>query len=170
MKRIFTIIFSALFISGISQAQSSGSTTSFLKTIFNNYEKQKEVVSMTLRDGSVYTGEIKRKRPHGNGTVQYANGDVYSGTFLDGSRHGSGVYEYKNGDRYKGDYKEDKRQGSGIYEYADGRKYDGSWVDDHIQGYGRLDYPNGDYYVGAWVLGKPTQTSFSTSAPPLSLP
>ena len=108
MKRFFTIIFSLLFISGVSQAQSNrpDSTASFFKTIFNFPVKQKDTVSIVLRDGSVYTGQVKRKRPHGSGCVVYVNGDKYTGTFLNGVCHGTGIYENKNGDRFEGDYKE----------------------------------------------------------------
>ena len=91
MKHIFTIIFSLLLICSASQAQDSrDGSKPFLKSVFNSSGKKKESVNVTLRDGSVYTGELRRKRPHGNGSVQYANGDKYCGTFLDGYRHGSG--------------------------------------------------------------------------------
>ena len=93
MKHIFTIILSLLFVCSVSQAQDSrDGSTPFVKTIFKSSGKKNEAVAITLRDGSLYTGELRRKRPHGNGTVQYANGDKYRGTFFDGCRHGSGIY------------------------------------------------------------------------------
>lgn len=40
-----------------------------------------EVGSCTLKDGGIYTGELKSGKPSGKGRVQYENGDTYEGSF-----------------------------------------------------------------------------------------
>ena len=78
MKRFFTIIFLASFSTCVMYAQAdsgSGAETNS-NSILNIFKgKKKEPVTITLRDGSVYTGEVRRKRPHGTGCVIYVNGD-----------------------------------------------------------------------------------------------
>ena len=127
MKRLFAIIFLLSFVSGTLPAQDVSGNTSKLSNIlsFLSGDRKKSAVTTTLRDGSVYVGEVKRKRPHGNGSVLYTNGDKYNGGFVNGMREGTGVYEYKNGDRYEGGYNEDEKHGTGVFVFADGRKYDG---------------------------------------------
>jgi len=41
-----------------------------------------------LPDGSKYTGELLRGKPHGKGTIAYRNGDFFKGNFINGKRHG----------------------------------------------------------------------------------
>ena len=43
-----------------------------------------EVGSCTLKDGGIYTGELKGGKPNGKGRVQYENGDTYEGAFEKG--------------------------------------------------------------------------------------
>ena len=57
----------------------------------------------TLKDGSVYKGDMMLMRPHGKGKCTYPDGTVYQGKFEYGKRHGKGTMIYINGDRYEGD-------------------------------------------------------------------
>ena len=90
--------------------------------------KKAKVQSLTLKDGTVYVGEMKGKRPHGNGKAIYKNGDVYEGGFVKGRRSGKGEYRYKNGECYTGEFKDGYQHGEGTFTFADGRKYIGKWV------------------------------------------
>ena len=47
--------------------------------------------------GNKYVGEWKNGRPHGQGTLTYANGDKYVGEYKDGDKHGQGTLTYANG-------------------------------------------------------------------------
>ena len=44
-------------------------------------KKDNIVRSIRLKDGSTYIGELKGKRPHGEGKITFPNGDTYEGEF-----------------------------------------------------------------------------------------
>ena len=120
MKNILcTIILLSLF-SASMQAGSADSTAKEKPKFFNalfkkNVEddsKKKQIITTTLADGSIYTGTLKKRRPHGNGRILYKNGNKYTGEFSKGQCHGKGVFEAKNGEKYEGSYYEGKRHGS----------------------------------------------------------
>ncbi|MBS4006921.1 MAG: hypothetical protein KGZ45_00605 [Clostridium sp.] len=50
--------------------------------------------TITLPDGSRYTGELRNGLPHGFGTNVAANGESYSGAWENGLRHGIGVLTF----------------------------------------------------------------------------
>ena len=77
----------------------------------------------TLKDGSLYKGDVMLMRPHGRGKQTYADGSVYLGQFEHGHRHGKGTMTYANGDRYEGAWQKGARQGRGTYYYSDGRRF-----------------------------------------------
>ena len=54
-----------------------------------------------------YTGERNSDgKPHGQGSVTYADGETYSGQFKDGERNGQGTYTYADGTVvYTGEWK-----------------------------------------------------------------
>ena len=101
-------------------------------------DSNKNTQALTLKDGTVYVGEMKGKRPHGKGKAIYKNGDVYEGGFVKGRREGNGEYRFKNGERYEGSFKENCLHGQGVLYYSDGKKYNGAWENDHRHGYGRM--------------------------------
>ena len=150
MKRIITILllifsfssgiaaqsFSQAIKSGLSPLTAKSDSASSKKT---SDTKKKEIVALTLKDGTVYTGHLKGKRPHGYGKAIYKNGDTYEGEFVKGKRHGKGVYRFKDGEWYSGDFYNDRQHGKGEYHFSDGRKYPGDWENDFQHGYGRMD-------------------------------
>ena len=69
----------------------------------------------TLKDGSVYKGDMMLMRPHGKGKCTYTDGTVYQGQFEHGRRHGQGTMTYLNGEKYEGAWLKDVRTGHGIY-------------------------------------------------------
>ena len=46
---------------------------------------------LVLNDGSVYTGQMKLRKPSGTGRTDYVNGDVYEGAYEKGLRKGVGI-------------------------------------------------------------------------------
>ena len=96
--------------------------------------RKTEIKSVTLKDGTLYTGEMKGKRPHGAGKATYRNGDTYEGGFLKGVRHGQGVYRFKDGETYEGEFLDGKQHGKGVFHFSDGRVYDGNWEEDYQHG------------------------------------
>ena len=108
----------------------------------------------------VYEGQLDEDgRPHGMGTVLYAEGDPgerarYQGEFEHGKRHGRGSLLWRNGSRYDGGFAEDKLAGQGALIWAIGLVYRGEWRDNHAHGNGELRFPNGRYYIGQWAGGQ----------------
>ena len=78
-----------------------------------------QVFELELPPGATYRGQIGSNRPHGAGTLRYADGSSYTGEFIDGCREGQGRwqdapdYEGNVWLRYEGEWKADKRHGHG---------------------------------------------------------
>ena len=77
--------------------------------------------NITGRRPPAYTGERNSDgKPHGQGTVTWADGTTYTGEFKDGNFNGQGTMRYTDGDTHTGEWKDDKENGQGTYTYADG--------------------------------------------------
>ena len=48
--------------------------------------------TLTLADGTKYTGQFLEDRKDGQGIQQWADGRKYDGNWLDGMQHGKGAY------------------------------------------------------------------------------
>ena len=112
-----------------------------------------------LQDGSVYRGELVEGKPHGFGTVQYADQDAkqrvkFAGEFEHGIRKGSGCLTWKDGAQYAGDWYGDKPCGFGVENYPDGSSYVGQYEEDMRHGFGTYTFPSGAKYEGCWLGGK----------------
>jgi hypothetical protein len=105
-------------------------------------------------ENSVYVGQWKGGKSHGQGTETFANGNKYVGDYKDDKKSGQGTYLYANGDKHVGEYKDDKKTGQGTFTWADGEKYVGEWKDDSRNGQGTYTWTNGDKYVGEYKDGK----------------
>ena len=116
-----------------------------------------------LSDGSpstegvdgVYSGgwDEAHARPHGLGTMAWANGITYAGEWRDGVYHGRGAKLYSKGGGYDGEWVEGKRQGWGT------SFYDGKWGYDRWVGPFEDDLPHG---VGTmYDAGDPGVEEFS---------
>ena len=142
-KTISTLIISLVFGGGV-QAQSfadavkdglspltnlvnSAKQSLSADTVSKKRADKKNIQSLTLKDGTAYVGEMKGKRPNGQGKAIYKNGDVYEGGFVKGVRDGHGEYRFKDGERYVGEFKDGHQHGEGVYTFSDGRKYTGKW-------------------------------------------
>ncbi|XP_035377793.1 alsin isoform X3 [Electrophorus electricus] len=114
---------------------------------------------------ATYNGRWLSGKPHGKGTLKWADGRVYCGTFKHGLEDGFGDYMMPNKtlnkfDRYKGHWKEGKMHGFGTYWYATGEVYEGSFQDHQRHGHGmmssgRLASPSSSsVFVGHWLNDK----------------
>ena len=91
---------------------------------------------LVLSDGSVYTGQMKLRKPNGTGRTDHVNGDVYEGAYEKGLRKGVGICHYANGDLYLGFWDNDLRSGEGELQYASGDVYKGNWTGGERSGKG----------------------------------
>ena len=90
------------------------------------------------------------KPKDGRGMYEYSDGSVYDGEWRDGKRHGQGEYEDDHS-FYDGEWKDDKQHGKGTYEQKDGVTYVGDFVNNRLEGKGTLTKPDGSIYVGDFV-------------------
>ncbi|KAL9179935.1 hypothetical protein ACHAXT_007905 [Thalassiosira profunda] len=101
-------------------------------------------------DGNVYEGKWKEGRKNGNGKFTWANGDAHEGEYKEDMKHGQGKYTWASGGVYEGGFKEGKRHGQGKYTWADGAVYEGKWKDWKKHGHGKMRYADGRVYEGEW--------------------
>ncbi len=81
---------------------------------------------ITGRRPPAYTGERNSDgKPHGQGSVTYADGETYTGEFKDGKRHGQGTLTSADGSTYTGEWKDGNWHGQGTMTLANGYTYTG---------------------------------------------
>lgn len=153
--------------------------------ICNLYPRQEEVEvegegKRLYFPGAYYIGEVKGKRPHGNGKWCTDDGmEQHEGEWLEGLPHGHGEVQYKDGKSYTGNFSRGYREGKGTYKTQDwtysgfwksgkmhgdnstmewtdgsGRKYIGDWRDGKMHGNGAYTFRNGDVYNGPFDKGR----------------
>lgn len=111
-------------------------------------------------DDEEYFGPVDEdNRPHGIGTVLYAEQDPgerskFQGEWVHGKRHGYGLLIWRNGSRYEGHFIDDKLGGEGVLCWSLGLEYRGEWINNYAHGRGELRFPNGKRYFGEWAHGK----------------
>ena len=75
----------------------------------------------TWADGTVYDGEWKDGKIHGQGKKTWADGTVYDGEWKDGNYHGQGKMTWAtDGTVYDGEWKDDNMHGQGEFTSLDG--------------------------------------------------
>ena len=82
----------------------------------------------------VYTGELKSRTFHGQGTWTSNFGPVYEGEFKDGVFHGQGTMTFSNGAQYIGGFKNGYMHGQGKMIFPDGHVHEGVWDTNEFQG------------------------------------
>ncbi len=82
----------------------------------------------------VYTGELEKGEPQGEGRLELSNGDLYEGDFAQGLFEGKGLYIWKSGDRYRGEFREGKIEGRGVFVSAEGERSEGLWQNGELLG------------------------------------
>jgi hypothetical protein len=109
-------------------------------------------------------GGDKNRWSNCTGTATFKT-SVYVGEFKDGKSHGQGTETFANGDKYVGEFKDDKRNGQGTYtSAADGGKYVGEFKDGKYNGQGTYTWANGNKYVGDYEYNKGTGRGIYYSA------
>ena len=103
-------IYTALILAALSQgnavAQNKGG---FFSKVRDTFSTEIKIGNYTFKDGSVYTGEMKGRKPNGKGKTIFKNGDVYEGEYVKGKREGFGVYTFPDGERYEGQWYQDQQ-------------------------------------------------------------
>jgi len=77
-------------------------------------------IAKTYADGSVYEGDWKDDKKHGEGKCTFADGSVYEGELKNDKVHGEGKCTFASGEVYEGELKNGKRHGEGENTFASG--------------------------------------------------
>ncbi len=67
-----------------------------IEGVFENGQCRQQC-AISTKGGNKYVGELLDNRPHGTGTMNYADGTKYSGGWSGGKKHGKGVFTGKDG-------------------------------------------------------------------------
>lgn len=111
--------------------------------------------TMTMADGSKYTGTFTKGVPNGTGYFSYADGMQYEGEVRNGEPEGNGEGIFSSGNHYWGQWRNGKPDGTGRMQYMLGGQYDGEWKSGKRHGRGTLTYAgSGRTYTGQFVDGK----------------
>ena len=81
----------------LTQAQVQGN-------LFGSNSEGISIKTYTFKDGSVYTGEMKSRKPDGKGKTVFTTGDTYEGSYVKGLREGYGIYTFTDGEKYDGQW------------------------------------------------------------------
>lgn len=124
-----------------------------------------------LPDGSVYSGQWKADKRHGQGTYVYAKtGDAYTGEWANDRKHGKGTYTYaQNGSSITGVWSNGQIM-HGSWNLADGSKLTSAWHKNQPSGFGLHKFTNGNQIVGTYSLDKKEGYKWNAVAPVLSAP
>jgi len=116
-----------------------------------------------------YVGEIKKGKPHGQGTYTHYSGPkssvnqlsvlisgmpviiIFAITLLQMLNQGK---EENLAARYEGNWNRGEKHGEGTYFFPDGSRYEGKWKNGKQHGQGTYFFPNGDKYEGKWEDGQ----------------
>jgi len=113
-----------------------------------------EIAESALTDGSMYTGQLLRGLPDGDGLKVWPDGRRYQGEFQGGSAHGTGTCFLADGSKYVGPWMHDLPHGSkGFIHLANGDFYLGEFVDGMEHGEGTLTMPGRSTYSGQFRSG-----------------
>jgi len=109
----------------------------------------------TYEDGSMYKGQLRDGRRHGNGVWTSAS-EQYTGKWKDDQRDGQGKQTWSDGRIYEGQFSGGKFHGHGRMEWhmpTGLMVYEGQYVDDLKDGRGRYVWPDKRIYDGEWKRG-----------------
>ena len=115
IRYIFPLFIILIESSLVMRAQEKNS--SLLSRVKGRLSTEIVVGSYTFKDGSIYTGELRGRKPYGYGKTVFPNGDVYEGDYVKGKREGHGTYTFHDGERYEGQWFQDQQHGRGIYHF-----------------------------------------------------
>jgi len=119
-----------------------------------NEEKSKEQKTITLPDGSQYTGGMKDNLPEGQGNFTYTNGKKFIGEFKNGKLEGQGVMTSPNGKTFAGEFKNGDLVGKATITYSDGTKISSPIKNGVPDGHVVFTFPNGTQKSGEFKNGE----------------
>ena len=101
---------------------------------------------------SVYIGELKNGKPHGQGISTWENGVQYVGEWKDGKRHGQGRVTWKNGVKYVGEWKDGGKNTNDLITYD----FEVIWIGEfrNDQPWNVTSYDKDGNIVGKYVSGE----------------
>jgi len=117
-------------------------------------ERASIMQTITLKDGSIYEGELYHNLPNGKGKEIASNGDVYIGSFSMGAKSGYGKLNFANGDKYRGNFENNKFNGMGTLFFANGDGFIGEFNNGLMNGVGTYSYANAGIDKGFWRNGE----------------
>ena len=138
-----------LLIASTGYAQEVARPTHY-QGVYNGLGERHGSGTYVWENGSTYTGQWRKNKMSGEGTLAFADSSSYKGSFEKGLFHGYGEYIWPNGNWYKGWFSQGKKSGNGKFSLENGMSYQGSWAKDNINGIGKMRYPNGSEYHGEW--------------------
>ena len=101
-KYLYTTLLLALLAQeGVMAQENEGKKGGFSGKIKDTFSTEIKIGNYTFRDGSVYTGEMKGRKPNGKGKTVFKNGDVFEGEYVKGKREGYGIYMFPDGENTK---------------------------------------------------------------------
>ena len=88
-KYLYTTLLLALLAQeGVMAQENEGKKGGFFGKIKDTFSTEIKIGNYTFKDGSVYTGEMKGRKPNGKGKTVFKNGDVFEGEYVKGKREG----------------------------------------------------------------------------------
>jgi len=101
---------------------------------------------------SVYIGDLKDGKPHGQGIGTWKNGVKYVGEWKDGKRHGQGRVTWKNGVKYVGEWEDGGKNTNDIITYD----FEVVWIGEfrNDQPWNVTSYDKDGNIVGKYVNGE----------------
>ena len=77
-KYLYTTLLLALLAQeGVMAQENEGKKGGFFGKIKDTFSTEIKIGNYTFKDGSVYTGEMKGRKPNGKGKTVFKNGDVF---------------------------------------------------------------------------------------------
>ena len=124
------------------------------KHTMKGHKKQKcsKIETVTLADGSVYTGSVYDDKPSGNGYIRVSKQHYYVGYFLNGQKSGFGKQVGPYGTIYEGEWSKDKYHGAGLLQ-TPAFTYEGNFCMGKYHKRGTLIKANKNSYEGEWSNG-----------------
>ena len=88
------------------------------------------------------------------GVHTYPDGTMYAGEWKNKKRHGQGIWTRPDGTKYAGDWENDKPNGQGTLTKPDGTMFVGEWKEGKRHGQGTMVHPDGSETTGIWEEGR----------------
>ena len=140
---------------GIINQEDSELDESLIHSQFFRFVDSTNISTIKESNGDKYIGEIKDKKRHGHGIMQYANNEKfkqYDGFWKENKRNNEGIMYYKDGSIYRGQWKNDMRDGKGEMYYSTGEKFKGKFKEDKREGRGYFySKNNNSIFIGNYT-------------------